>query len=181
MYLGSFYNPRYNNAKVLPGLEASMSRLPPDGYKILAGDFNLPDVDWESSSVKLFNTRVYGGSGDQCTFLLNIATTHSLQQLVNFPTRQQNTLDLFFTTNPILVDNVTAIPGISNHDSIAQIEFTSKAKINKKKPHKIYKFHQADFKQIQEEMRKFSEQYFNEDPDKNTIHENWNRLKSKNS
>ena len=28
-------------------------------------------------------------------------------------------------------------------------------------------------------MRKFSEQYFNEDPDKNTIHENWNKLKSK--
>ena len=28
-------------------------------------------------------------------------------------------------------------------------------------------------------MHKFSEQYFNEDPDKNTIHENWNRLKSK--
>ena len=47
-----------------------------------------------------------------------------------------------------LVDNVTAIPGISDHDSIAQIEFTTKAKINKKKPHKIYKFHQADFKQI---------------------------------
>ena len=73
----------------------------------------------------------------------------------------------FFTTNPTLVDNVTAIPGISDHDSIAQIEFTTKAKINHKKPHKIYKFHQADFKQIQEEMRKFSEQYFNEDPDKN--------------
>ena len=34
-------------------------------------------------------------------------------------------------------------------------------------------------KQIQEEMRELSEQYFNEDPDKNTIHENWNKLKSK--
>ena len=85
----------------------------------------------------------------------------------------------FLYDHPTLVDNVTAIPGISDHDSIAQIEFTTKAKINKKKPHKIYTFHQADFKQIQEEMRKFSEQYFNEDPDKNTIHENWNRLKSK--
>ena len=73
------------------------------------------------------------GIGDQCTSLLNIATTHSLQQLVNFSTRQQNTLDLFFTTNPALVDNVTAIPGISNHDSIAQIGFTTKAKLNKKK------------------------------------------------
>ena len=62
VYLGSFYNPRYNDAKGLPGLEASMSRLPPDGYKILAGDFNLPDVDWESSSVKPFNTRVYGAA-----------------------------------------------------------------------------------------------------------------------
>ena len=28
-------------------------------------------------------------------------------------------------------------------------------------------------------MRKFSEQYFNEIQDKNTIHENWNKLKSK--
>ena len=85
--------------------------------------------------------------GTNVHFLLNIATTHSLQQLVNFSTRQQNTLDLLFMTNPTLVDNVTAIPGISDHDSIAQIEFTTRTKINKKKPHKIYKFHQADFKQ----------------------------------
>ena len=31
------------------------------------------------------------------------------------PTRGQNSLDLFFTTNTTLVDNVSITPGLSDH------------------------------------------------------------------
>ena len=34
------------------------------------------------------------------------------------PTRGQNILDLFFTTNSTLVDNVSIIPGLSDHDIV---------------------------------------------------------------
>ena len=34
------------------------------------------------------------------------------------PTRGQNILDLFLTTNPTLVDNVSITPGLSDHDIV---------------------------------------------------------------
>ena len=41
-----------------------------------------------------------------------------LEQMVTSPTRGQNILDLFLTTNPTLVDNVFIIPGLSDHDIV---------------------------------------------------------------
>ena len=38
--------------------------------------------------------------------------------MVSSPTRGQNNLDLFFTTNPSLVDNVSITPGLSDHDIV---------------------------------------------------------------
>ena len=41
-----------------------------------------------------------------------------LEQMVTSPTRGQNILDLFLTTNPTLVDNVSITPGLSDHDIV---------------------------------------------------------------
>ena len=35
--------------------------------------------------------------------------------MVTSPTRGPNILDLFFTTNPTLVDNISITPGLSDH------------------------------------------------------------------
>lgn len=58
-------------------------------YFILGGDFNLPDIDWESSTVK----------GHQLPRRINeefISMQHdlALEQMVLFPTRGQNTLHI---------------------------------------------------------------------------------------
>jgi hypothetical protein len=63
-------------------------------YFIIGGDFNLPDIDWESSTVK----------GHQLPRRVNeefISMQHDLAlvQMVLFPTRGQNTLDLLFTAH----------------------------------------------------------------------------------
>ena len=63
-------------------------------YFIIGGDFNLPDIDWESSTVK----------GHQLPRRVNeefISMQHDLAlvQMVLFPTRGQNTLDLLFTSH----------------------------------------------------------------------------------
>ena len=41
-----------------------------------------------------------------------------LEQMVTSPTRGQNILDLFFITNPTLVDDISVIPGLSDHDIV---------------------------------------------------------------
>ena len=41
-----------------------------------------------------------------------------LEQMVTSPMRGQNILDIFFTTFPTLVDDISVIPGLSDHDIV---------------------------------------------------------------
>ena len=45
---------------------------------------------------------------------------HNLEQVVHIPTRQENTLDLFYINQPSLVQNTKTLPalGISDHDIV---------------------------------------------------------------
>jgi L-lysine 2,3-aminomutase len=58
----------------------------------------------------------------ECHQLLDISKNVFLDQLVLEPTRitetQSNTLDLFFTNNNTLVNQVRVIPGISDHEAV---------------------------------------------------------------
>ena len=60
-----------------------------------------------------------------------------MEQIVTEPTRENNTLDLCFTNNPGLVQNLEVEPGISDHNMV-KIAVNTKAKIHKKPPRKIY-------------------------------------------
>ena len=54
------------------------------------------------------------------TFSFNpcMAEMTYLVQIVNEPTRMDNTLDLILTNNDTLVNRVEIIPGISDHDAV---------------------------------------------------------------
>ena len=105
------------NEPDLVQLNESLNRLTDRNSKqkhiILTGDFNCPDIQWESGCIR-------GGSTQTAIQkqLIDIATDHSLTQVVDLPTRRQNILDLCFTTNPSLVKNVSVTPGISDHDTV---------------------------------------------------------------
>ena len=61
--------------------------------------------------------------------MLEIVNDFGMEQVVLEPTRGKNTLDLFFTTNPTLVEKVTMTPGMSDHDSIPLVIINCKPKI----------------------------------------------------
>ena len=63
------------------------------------GDFNLPDIDWENGSVTSHRYPL-----EINDLALNMSTECGFSQRVNFPTRRPNTLDLFFTSHPSLVE-----------------------------------------------------------------------------
>ena len=50
--------------------------------------------------------------------MLDTFDTFGFQQLVNFPTRRYNTLDIFATNRPSLVEKCEPIPGIGDHESV---------------------------------------------------------------
>jgi len=59
--------------------------------------------------------------------------TQILLKTVSLLTRDSNNLYLFFTTNPTLVQRVSILPGISDHD-IVKIQVNTSAKILFQKP-----------------------------------------------
>ena len=61
----------------------------------LAGDFNLPDIDWDLLNTK--PSRVAAGLSKQ---VIEITTDFGLKQVVREPTRINNILDLFVYVKP---------------------------------------------------------------------------------
>ena len=75
---------------------------------ILGGDFNIPEIDWESSAPSRSSARA--------NLLCNIVLQFSLFQLVHEPTRGANILDLVLTNDKNTLRNVSVVDGIPGSD-----------------------------------------------------------------
>jgi hypothetical protein len=112
----------------------------------VGGDLNLKDMDWQkaspsqSCSNKSFYRQVIEKFNDA-----------NLTQMVNQPTREKNTLDLFFTANPSLVQRVKILPGISDHN-IPEVCINASAKVTFQKPRKIPLYKKADWPEIKKSL-----------------------------
>ena len=83
---------------------------------------------------------------------LEVLDDRLLEQMVTSPTRGQNILDLFLTTNPTLVDNVFITPGLSDHD-IVLTQVNIKPEVLKQVPRNIHLYKKADWDQLKQSMR----------------------------
>ena len=120
----------------------------------LAGDFNLPDIDWD-----LPNTKpgvVAPGLSQQ---LIEIANDVGLEQVVREPTRINNILDLFFTSNPTLFERSSFVPGINYHDGIPMVIISCKPRIIKQISRNIYMYHKANLQALKIDLIKWSDEY----------------------
>ncbi len=129
----SFYRPpNSNDNSYLEALNTSLSQIPENHQIWVAGDFNLGDIDWTTSSPSAKGQHV-----NTATQLINIADDHGLTQMVDKPTRltetTANTLDLFFTNCPSMVNRCEVIPGISDHD-IPLLDVSTRIVLNKTAP-----------------------------------------------
>ena len=113
------------------------------------GDFNLPKVDWQSSTPT-----------PACKFptfyreCLEVFNDCLLEQTVTSPTRGKHILDLFFTSNPTLIDSVSILPGLSDHDIVRVLENTIPSQ-TKQVPRNIPLYQKADWDQFKQTMRDF--------------------------
>ena len=68
----------------------------------IGGDFNLPDINWNSMAVNGNHNLLQMNNR-----FLEMIQNCNLDQVVKFPTRLDNTLDLFLTNRPSLINRCT--------------------------------------------------------------------------
>ena len=112
--IGAYYKPHELDEHSLTELSKSLTLVNQSNSQIwLLGDFNLPKIDWQllTPAPDCKHQQFYS----DC---LEALSDSLLEQMVTLPTRGQNILDLFFTTNTTLVNKISVLPGLSDHDIV---------------------------------------------------------------
>lgn len=116
LLFGTYYRPNSSNIISLDELDTSLLKLGNSVHKnniIVSGDFNAPDISWDTE---------YSSKSPTSDRLLEIADDHDLSQHVKEPTRRdrntQNIVGLILSYNSNIIENVSVVPGISDHDIV---------------------------------------------------------------
>ena len=165
--IGTYYR-RPGNKESLAQLEISLSRVSSkfNGHIILAGDFNLSAIDWETHEVLpgAPNTR-------EASKLLTILDDFGLHQSNAKPTRKNNILDLFISNAPSLVNRIEILPGLSDHDAILA-EFDINPYSKKSQRPKVNVYNNMEKDKFEEYLYSWMED-FNKIKHKYTTNELW--------
>ena len=82
-----------------------------------------------------------------------------MEQVVNFPTRKQNTLDLLITNRPSFIKKCIPVPGFGDHDSAILSDLICHPQATKPFKRKIHNWKRANLeelrKNVKEQMVKF--------------------------
>ena len=143
-------------SQLLDHLKCAIDNLADSDYDIfITGDFNFPQIEWESLRILSGGTSESNLSA-QC--LLNFMSNFLLNQMVTVPTRGQNTLDLVLCNNDRLISDVKAVPtDISDHDMVSVLLSFNPAHIEDAQStyldqmnFRALDFNQADFTKLNE-------------------------------
>jgi hypothetical protein len=137
-----------------------------DKDSILIGDFNLPEIRWDSDE-----------SGARGRPVLEAARDHQLDQMVNFATHiKGNVLDLVLVNCPeqILTVNGTGRLGKSDHEMITVEIMINEQKCQNENGPVILNWKRADYTG----MREFLYNYRWSLGTDSSVNEDWNEFKS---
>ena len=141
--------------------------------KLEIGDFNFPKLVWPENNPILksdcSHKQVY-------ELFLDFLDDFSFTQMTTDPTRQNNVLDLFLTTNPTLVQQVNCLSGLSDHDMVIA-SCCIKPSVLKQKPRKVQIFRKADWSKLKSLMADFRDRFINEHFGK-SVEDLWNEFKT---
>jgi len=149
LFLGVYYRPYMHDQLSIDELNLSLCQL--QNYANnptiwLAGDFNAPNIDWETMNLK--DNCVHASTHNS---LLATTCDHGLTQLITEPTRLGNTLDLFFTDHPSQITDINVLPGMSDYD-IVMITANIKLKFAVQLPRKVLLYHKANWNAIRQSL-----------------------------
>ena len=105
-----FYRPPNSDLDHLKELKKSLRHASQFNFDqiMICGDFNLPDIDW--------STGIASSSESLNNYFTKFVKDSYLWQLVNFPTRNKNILDLVLTNIPDKIHNLHGCDDIISTD-----------------------------------------------------------------
>ena len=136
------------------------------------GDFNLPDINWETLTIDQ-----HQNLKEINEIFLDTIQNLNLEQIIKKPTRLNNTLDLFLTNRPGLVIDYDIIPGLSDHD-VVKINSQIKAVINEKPKRKIFLWNKCNLTELHQAAIKFQNLFLAEQNINQPVDDLWNCIKS---
>lgn len=113
----------------------------------LAGDFNLPDIDWTTNT-----TTGNQYSHDLNRLFLELYESTKLCQCVNFNTRKNSTLDLLLTNRPSFVTLCDKMPEFGDHDTSVIADIICHPKKIKPIQRKVYLWKNANITQLRKDI-----------------------------
>ena len=138
----------------------------------IIGDFNFRDIVWPDRLSKSGSSF----SQTECQILKDIMNDNGLEQLVNFPTRERNTLDLILTSLLGQCVDIHSPDKLSGHYIVSG---TMKIAIPpiKKPSRKVYRYQKGDNESMRAETLA-KERYFNGYSDTRSVQKNFNLITS---
>ena len=141
--MASVYRPTDNNQQYIDSLNQAITDLYLaycDTAVWIGGDFNLPDVKWSTNEVVGHQYRKSISES-----VLHMLANVGMEQMVDFPTRGDRTLDLIFTNHPSLVNVCEDLPALSDHDVVFLDMY---AKAQRQKPVRRYLWKHVDLESL---------------------------------
>jgi hypothetical protein len=141
----------------------------------LMGDFNnFPAIDWNENPGP--NSKHICQSGGQA--FIDILNDHHMEQMVNFPTRDNSTLDLIVTTLPEKIREAYSPDQLSDHE-IVSCHLIIRTKHVQTIKRKCYLYNKDDYDKMRDDTKLFSkERYFNGQQNTRNTEDNWKMIKT---
>jgi len=136
----------------------------------ISGDINLPDINWEDNCV----------DGHQYSLTINntfleFLNDNGFSQIVDFPTRRSNILDVLVTNRPSLVESCVSASGISDHEVVLTKSLIL-AQVCPPAKRRIYLWSKADFNNIRQSIQSLCEEFVITYPPSTPINTLWNHF-----
>ena len=145
----------------------------PDSPIWIGGDVNIPDIVWTTDTVT--------GNSDNLninTKFLNCCLGNGLEQVVDFPTRYENLLDILLTNRPSLIGRVDRIPGVSDHQGVPASSLV-KARYRRSVKHKVCLWNRSNTDSVRDEMVSVSHHFVLDNSIHTPVDQLWTIFKSK--
>ena len=148
---------------LLSFLDKYLTSSESNGFKdlMITGDFNLPNINWETCSVLPTHGAENSESANQ---LLNFMNKHFLTQVVKSPTRKDNILDIVMVNNDRIISHVsTSETRLSDHNLVSvKLTYNPSDPIThplpdiEKHSFRAVDFHSCDFEVINSKLQEIN-------------------------
>ena len=118
--------------KLMSQVQQYLDQADPTYEKILTGDYNLPNINWDTQSVR---TNLGTELAECAHILLNTVGSNFLSQVIEAPTRDSAILDLFLTCNDSTIAEISVSETPLSDHNVIRLDLAYDARDNNQQTH----------------------------------------------